>query len=116
VIEVTAGRVTDRVSIELTPSEGDEALTDAGVAVTLGERGAKGRGDVVIVSVAEASEAERVGLAPGDLLRSVDGEAVTGMQQARQRLSGRAGTDVLVEVERGNERLTLRVARETLRR
>jgi S1-C subfamily serine protease len=115
-IEVSSARVTDRVRIELSPSDGDEALGDAGVAVTLGERGARGRGDVVIVSVAESSEAERVGLAAGDVLRSIDGKAVTDMREARQRLAGRAGTDVLIEVERGSERLTLRLARETLRR
>jgi hypothetical protein len=115
-VEVTSGRVLDRVRIDLSPTEGDEALGDAGVAVTLGERGARGHAEVVIVSVAESSEAERVGLAAGDVLRSVDGKPVTGMQKARQRLSGRAGTDVLVEVERAGERLTLRVARETLRR
>jgi S1-C subfamily serine protease len=114
--EVTSGRVTDRVRIELAPSESDEAVADAGVAVTLGERGARGRGDVVIVSVAESSEAERVGLTAGDIVRSIDGKPVTDMGQARLRLAGRAGTDVLVEVERGSERLTLRLARETLRR
>ena len=113
--EVTSGRVTDRVRIELSPSDGDEALGDAGVAVTLGERGGRG-GDVVIVSVAESSEAERVGLAAGDILRAIDGKSVADMREARQRLAGRAGTDVLVEVERGSERLTLRLARETLRR
>jgi S1-C subfamily serine protease len=115
-IEVTSGRVTDRVRIELSPAEGDETLGDAGLAVTLGERGARGRADVVVVSVAESSEAERVGLAPGDVLRAIDGQTVAGMRDARQRLSGRAGTDVLVEIERGSERLTLRIARETLRR
>jgi protocatechuate 3,4-dioxygenase beta subunit len=115
-VEVTAGRVTDRVRIELAPSEGDDATGEAGVAVTLGERGAKGSADVVIVSVAESSEAERTGLAPGDVLRAIDGKRVGGMQDARRRLSGRPGTDVLVEVERGSERLTLRLARETLRR
>jgi C-terminal processing protease CtpA/Prc len=68
------------------------------------------------VSVAESSEAERTGLAPGDVLRAVDGKRIGSMQEARRRLSGRPGTDVLVEVERGSERLTLRIARETLRR
>jgi len=115
-IEVTSGRATDGVRIELAASEGDEPLGDAGVAVTLGERGARAQADVVVVSVAETSEAERVGLAPGDLLRAIDGKAVSDMRDARQRLSGRAGTDVLVEVERNGARLTLRVARETLRR
>jgi membrane-associated protease RseP (regulator of RpoE activity) len=114
--EVTSGRVTDRVRIELSPSDGDETLADAGVAVTLGERGASGNADVVVVSVAESSEAERVGLAAGDIVRGIDGKPVADMKDARQRLAGRAGTDVLVEVERGSERLTLRLARETLRR
>jgi protocatechuate 3,4-dioxygenase beta subunit len=115
-IEVTAGRVVDRVRIELSPSEGDEPLGEAGVAVTLGERGPQGHTEVVIVGVAESSEAERVGLAIGDVLATLDGKRVADMREARQRLAGRPGSDVLVEVERSGTRLTLRVARETLRR
>jgi hypothetical protein len=114
-VEVSAGRVSDRVRVELSPSEGDEGLSEGGVAVSLGERGARGHAEVVIVSVAESSEAERAGLAEGDVLRAVDGRAVSSMQAARRSLSGRPGSDVLVEVARGSERLTLRIARETLR-
>jgi protocatechuate 3,4-dioxygenase beta subunit len=115
-VDVTSGRVTDRVRIALAASESEDPSGDAGVAVTLGERGAGGEAAVVVVSVAEASEAERAGIEPGDLVRAVDGKSVADMRDARQRLSGRAGTDVLVELERNGARQTLRVARETLRR
>jgi protocatechuate 3,4-dioxygenase beta subunit len=115
-VDVTSGRVTDRVRIELAPGEGEEPLGDAGLAVTLGERDAEGRAAVVVVSVAAASEAERAGIEPGDLVHAIDGKPVADMRDARKRLSGRAGTDVLVEIERNGARQTLRVARETLRR
>ena len=84
------------------------------MAVTLGETGAPV--DVVIVSVVEGSEAERAGLAPGDVVTSVDGASVASMQQARDKLAGPVADDVLVGVRRGDEELTLRVTREAVRR
>jgi C-terminal processing protease CtpA/Prc len=84
------------------------------VAVTLGETGAPTA--VVVVSVVEASEAERAGIVPGDVLLEVDGARVTGMQEARAKLSGPIAADVVVAVQRGDRRLTLRVAREAVRR
>ena len=45
----------------------------------------------------------------------VDGARPTSMGDARRRLSGRPGTDVVVELVRDEEREVLRVAREMVR-
>ena len=61
------------------------------------------RGDppeVVVVAVAEGSEAERAGVAPGDAIVSVGGEPVATMADARAKMSGPLGDDVLLTVRR----------------
>jgi S1-C subfamily serine protease len=84
------------------------------VAVTLGETAEPVQ--VVVVSVAAASEAERAGLVPGDILVSVDGVAVHSMEEARDRLGGPVSDDVVVHVRRGDADMGVRVAREMVRR
>ncbi len=96
------------------PAGEDEPPASGNVAATLGERGELP--DVVVVHVAADSEAERAGLRPGDLVVEVDGVEVVDMADARARLSGRAGTDVVVAVERDGALRRLRVAREAVRR
>lgn len=116
-VEVTAGRVTDRVRITLT-----EAVTDDGsvlggnVAVTLGERGSGGSLEVVVANVSPTSEAERAGISAGDVVAEVDGAAVRGMADARRRMAGRPGTDVVIEIRRETHSVTLRVQRELVRK
>jgi len=114
-VEVRAGRVEDGVRIVLKAENVEEALGAGNVAVTLGERGSGSELEVVVVEVAPASEAERAGLAAGDVLVSVDGAHPTSMGDARRRLAGRAGSDVVVEVTRGAKHESLRVPRESVR-
>jgi C-terminal processing protease CtpA/Prc len=71
---------------------------------------------VVIVSVVEASQAERAGLAPGDVVLTVDGVPARSIEQARAGLSGPISADVVVSLRRGDETFTLRVGREVVRR
>jgi len=121
-VKILAGRTTTAVRIAVSrasPASSDERAADAitgsgGVAVTLGETGAPT--EVVIMSVVEASEAERAGLAPGDVLLTVDGVPVTTIEQARAKLNGPISADVMVSVRRGDEARTLRVGREVVRR
>lgn len=118
-VKVVAGRTTVNVRITLARDTGDEAASKApassgSVAVTLGETDEPV--EVVVVSVVEGSEAERAGLAPGDVLTTVDGAAVHTMQEARAKLSGPVADDVVVGVRRGERALTLRVTREAVRR
>jgi C-terminal processing protease CtpA/Prc len=66
--------------------------------------------------VAEASEAERAGLLAGDVIMAVDDAPVQTMDEARARLDGPIANDVVLRVRRGDERLSLRVLREAVRR
>jgi C-terminal processing protease CtpA/Prc len=107
------------VRITLTRDTGEDAASkgpasSGSVAVTLGETDEPV--EVVIASVVPGSEAERAGLAPGDVIATVDGAAVHTMQEARAKLSGPVADDVLVGVKRGDRALTLRVTREAVRR
>ncbi|HSO40594.1 MAG TPA: carboxypeptidase regulatory-like domain-containing protein [Labilithrix sp.] len=118
-VRVLAGRTTDSVKILLARGEPTvaEPLTTGGVAVTLGETAAGlEAAEVVIVAVSENSEAERAGLAVNDLVAEVGGVAVRSITDARARLSGPVHDDVVVKVKRGERTLTLRVAREQVRR
>ena len=69
-----------------------------------------------VQSVAPGSEAERAGVGVGDVLLAVDGRDVYTMQDARARMSGRPGSDVLLELESGGVARRLRVTRENVRR
>jgi S1-C subfamily serine protease len=72
--------------------------------------------EVVIVNVAAGSEAERADLREGDVLRAVDGWDVHGMTEARRYLGGSDGSDVIVELDRDGEWLSVNVRREAVRR
>jgi hypothetical protein len=122
-VTVVAGRTTDGVHLAIAragdgPDGGEPVAASGGVAVTLGETAAKtgAAEEVVLVSVVEGSEAERAGLAPGDVVLVVDGAPAQNMEEARSRLTGPVADDVLVVVRRGDRTLTLRVAREAVRR
>jgi membrane-associated protease RseP (regulator of RpoE activity) len=117
-IVVVAGRPTLGVQIHLARDR-DESLQEpassGGVAVTLGETAQDPR-EVVLVDVAQGSEAERSGLVVGDVLLSVDGAPVHSMAEARSRLAGPLGDDVLVEFRRGEGIDSVRVGREPVRK
>jgi hypothetical protein len=121
-VKIVAGRTTDRLRIALDavdavsggPKAGSAGQPTGSVAVTLGETSAPT--EVVVVSVVEGSEAERAGLAPGDVLLDVDGAPTQTMGEARAHLSGPIVDDVVVHVRRGDQTLALGVAREAVRR
>jgi len=116
-VEVVAGRVVDRVRIALTePATDDGSVLGGNVAVTLGERGSGGTLEVVVANVSPTSEAERAGVSAGDIVTQVDGSAVRGMADARKRMAGRPGTDVVIEIRREAHTVTLRVQRELVRK
>lgn len=116
-VVIQSGRNVTGITLRLTHAAGDDDPTVSGsVAVTLGERGDGDDLEVVVVHVADASEAERAGLAVGDVVLSVDGRDVVDMRDARARLSGPTRTDVVIEVERASGTVKLRVGREQVRR
>lgn len=117
-VEVRAGRVTDRVRIVLAAHESSAGESDnhdlatGGVAVTLGERDVTGGVHVIVIQVAQGSEAERAGLLEGDRIVTIDEKAVTSMQEARAKLSGPLGEDVILRIEREGREHRLRFSRE----
>jgi protocatechuate 3,4-dioxygenase beta subunit len=116
-LEVRAGESAGPVEIILHPGNTDPGSdAHASVAITLGERPSSTGVEVVIVNVAAGSEAERADLRAGDVLRAVDGWDVRGMAEARRYLGGSDGSDVIVELDRDGEWLSLDVRREAVRR
>jgi hypothetical protein len=117
-VRVIAGRTTDGVRITMGRRDADEGGDRGGaggVAVTLGETSGEPR-EVVIVSVAEGSEAERAGLLPDDTILAIDGASVGSIGSARARLNGALSTDVVIRIQRADKEQSLRVARERVRR
>jgi len=116
-LRVSAGRTTSGVVVRL-GDDGErvsEPAASGGVAVTLGELSGEPP-VVVVVAVADGSEAERAGLAAGDAVLEVDGVQVRTMSEARAHLSGPVGDDVVVTRRRGDVTETVRVPREAVRR
>ena len=115
-VEVRSDRDTDGLLIRLdAENPGSDPPQSGNVAITLGERG-EDPPVVVIVNVAAGSEAERAGLEAGDILSLIDGVRPRSMLDARARLAGREGSDVVLEVVRGEVRSNLRMTRERVRR
>jgi hypothetical protein len=115
-VEVQPSR-TQEVRITVKPSGSEQdPFAPGGVAVTLGERGAGDALEVVIVTVAENSEAERAGLLPGDVITAVSDAKPASMHDARSRLSGPLQSDVVVAVSRAGAAQRFVVLREAVRR
>jgi protocatechuate 3,4-dioxygenase beta subunit len=116
-VEVDPGHTHSDVQIRLDRTTDDlEPSATGGVAVTLAERHHGARSDIAIVEVAAGSEAEHAGLVAGDLLRRIDNAAPASLGDARRRLAGPDGSDVVIEVSRNDATTTLRVKRERVRR
>jgi C-terminal processing protease CtpA/Prc len=113
-VRVIAGRSTTNVRIVLAGGAKSPDHAGATVAVTLGEIAASR--EVVVVVVADASEAERAGLQAGDVITDVDGVAVHTIEQARDKLGGPAGSDAVLGIKRGDVTSRIRVGREVVRR
>ena len=116
-VRVRAGSTTSDVRIKLDEDvAGAEPASSGGVAITLGESGARAARTIVVLHVAAGSEAERAGLQPGDHLAKIDDHAPISLEDARRKLSGPVGEDLVLRVVRAGEAMTLRVARERVRR
>jgi hypothetical protein len=104
-----------RITLRQSGSEQDP-FAPGGVAITLGEHGSGESVEVVVVSVAENSEAERAGLQAGDVIASVNDAKPSSMHDARARLSGALQTDVVVGITRDGAAQRLSVMREAIRK
>ncbi len=72
--------------------------------------------NLAIIAPLPNSPAERAGLRPGDLLVSIDGQDVAplSLDEAVQRIRGKAGTKVLLVVVRGDAEKSFTVTREKI--
>jgi C-terminal processing protease CtpA/Prc len=67
-----------------------------------------------IVSVYDGGTGHRAGLLPGDIIESIDGRELKGMQHehiVKNMLRGKAGTMVMLSVKRDDRLMPFRVAR-----
>ena len=117
-VEISSGRTTRGLRVRVAPhgNDGDSSLAPGSVAIGLGERGSAPNIEVVVVSVAESSEAERAGVEPADVIIALDGVRPTSMTDARARLGGQPGSDLVLEVLRAGVTQRFRVLREVTRR
>jgi carboxyl-terminal processing protease len=89
-------------------TEGDAEITGIGIDVERKKRG------LVIVSPIEGSPAFRAGLAPGDVIKKIDGTetATLEWEDAVARIQGPAGSEVVLTIERGAREHVFRIKRE----
>jgi protocatechuate 3,4-dioxygenase beta subunit len=110
VVSVDDGRTHGDVVIRLEASADErEPSATGGVAVTLAERQQGPAAEIAVVEVAPGSEAEHAGLVAGDVIRRIDRASPASTSDARRRLSGPDGSDVVIEVSRNGSVSTLRV-------
>ena len=116
-LRLTAGnRLRDvRITLDRESDQSDPA-TAGGVAVTLVDASSGGSLQLAIRAVAPNSEAERGGIEVDDVLVRIDDQAPTSLEDARRRLSGPLGDDVVLVLRRRGDEVKLRVARERVRR
>ncbi len=65
------------------------------------------RVDIQILSVAKDSPAETMGIKPGDRVLSVDGVAMTDLEQVQAAIQDKRGTEISMTIDRFGEMLTL---------
>jgi hypothetical protein len=75
---------------------------------------ARTRGAVRVLAVVEGSPAARAGIAVGDVLRSIDGQAVGDVAEASRALEGAPGTPVRLVLRRGERERSYRLVRRWL--
>jgi hypothetical protein len=107
------GRVSD---LEVLLDRKDEVPPDVRATVLIALERAPGQTGLAMYAVPKGSSAERGGLRAQDRLLAIDGEPVTSVEAARERLSGQPGTDVLLDVIASGRQKSIRVLREPFRR
>jgi protocatechuate 3,4-dioxygenase beta subunit len=117
-VHVSSGRSTRGVRITIAAASDEtasEPTATGGVAISFDETLPLSSG-VAVAAVVEGSEAERAGVQPGDRILTVDGQPVSSTEDAKARLFGPIGDDLVLEVSRAGAARKLRVARERVHR
>jgi C-terminal processing protease CtpA/Prc len=112
-VVISPGETTSDLRLVLRRDEStSDPILQGSLAITLGEAA----GEVIVVQIADLSEAERSGLKVGDAILEVDGQPTASMSVTRTRLNGPAGTGVVLKLKREDQTLTVHVTREAVRR
>lgn len=69
---------------------------------------------LVVITTQPGGPAARAGIAPGDVLETIDGETAVHLDKAMARLRGGAGTEVRLELRRAGQLQTVTLRREAL--
>jgi len=95
-----AGRL---LTLTVTPLEIPPELVDALAWERLGVKVStrKGPGGLIVTAVRRDSQAEQIGLAPGDVITRLENQPVDTLSAFREALAARLGRGVLVSVRRG---------------
>ena len=109
--------LNDRFSYYLDPAEYQRQLNSyAGQYTGIGVEVTNNADYPVVDTVFPDSPAAKSGLRPGDVIIKIDGQDVHGQNsdQTSNLIRGKAGTTVLITVDRGGEHLDLPVVREPI--
>ena len=93
---------------------GNEEFGGLGIEVPSGHGKVTSQSPYVIVSVFEGGTGDAAGLKPGDIIVSVDGIPLKGLQYdyiVQNLLRGKVGSMVTLEIERSGEKRLFRVPR-----
>ena len=88
----------------------EESIVGIGVELKTHEQGA------LVVGVIDGSPSAEVGLKKGDILVSINGQELAGMplSQVADRITGRAGTTVTINIRRNGQRFAATLARRAV--
>jgi carboxyl-terminal processing protease len=107
----------DQFSRYLTPDEyrANQAFLSgqfAGIGATVQQK----TDQIVLVSILPGTPAEKAGLKAGDVVTAVDGQSTKGWSadDAVNRIRGKAGTSVKLQISRGGQTLTFDLTRENI--
>jgi carboxyl-terminal processing protease len=107
----------DQFSRYLTPDEYSSNLSFlngqfAGIGASVQQKGEQ----ILIASVIPSTPAEKAGMKPGDVITAVDGQSTAGWtaDDAVNRIRGKAGTQVRVQVNRNGQTLTFDLTRQEI--
>jgi len=92
----------------------NEEFGGLGIEVPSGQGKVTSQSPYVIVSVFEGGTGYEAGLKPGDIIISVDGIVLKGLQYdyiVQNLLRGKVGSMVTLEIERNGEKLLFRIPR-----
>ena len=92
----------------------NEEFGGLGIEVPSGQGKVTSQRPYVIVSVFEGGPGYEAGLKPGDIIISVDGIVLKGLQYdyiVQNLLRGKVGSMVTLEIERNGEKLLFRIPR-----